>query len=92
MQLVLMEIHNVYPKTEAYRYRISTKALCFRSRWDTCLYGRIYKEMQTAIGVAFVYTLLFSWKGLCHLMCGSNKSNGTGERIYWCVLYTDLLN
>ena len=91
MQLVLMEIHRCLSrKTEKH---IATgyqqKALCFRSRWDTCLYGRIYKEMQTAIGVAFVYTPpYFRGKGYATSCVAQIESNGTGERIYQvCIIH-----
>jgi predicted GNAT family acetyltransferase len=79
---------------EAYRYRISTKKLYVLEVDGIPVSMAGYtREMQTAIGVAFVYTPpYFRGKGYA-TSCVAQISQMALERGYTrCVLYTDLLN
>ena len=93
---------NTYGKTEmsipqeaeSYRYRLSTKKLyVLEDNGVPVSMAGYTREMQTAIGVAFVYTPpYFRGKGYASSCVAQVSQIALGEGFTKCVLYTDLLN
>ncbi len=93
---------NVYGKTEmdipqdakTYRYRLSTKKLyVLEDNGVPVSMAGYTREMQTAIGVAFVYTPpYFRGKGYASSCVAQISQMALDKGFTKCVLYTDLLN
>jgi len=93
---------NVYGKTEmdipqdakTYRYRLSTKKLyVLEDNGVPVSMAGYTREMQTAIGVAFVYTPpYFRGKGYASSCVAQISQMALDKGFTKCVLYTNLLN
>lgn len=93
---------NTYGKTEmsipqeaeSYRYRLLTKKLyVLEDNGVPVSMAGYTREMQTAIGVAFVYTPpYFRGKGYASSCVAQISQIALGKGFTKCVLYTDLLN
>ncbi len=93
---------NIYGKTEmsipqeatSYRYRLSTKKLYVLEYNGIPVSMAGYtREMQTAIGVAFVYTPpYYRGKGYASSCVAQISQIALDKGFTKCVLYTDLLN
>lgn len=93
---------NIYGKTEMsipqdekmYRYRISTKKLyVLEDNGIPVSMAGFTREMQTAIGVAFVYTPpYYRGKGYASSCVAQISQIALDKGFARCVLYTDLLN
>lgn len=80
--------------TEAYRYRLSTKKLyVLEVDGVPVSMAGFTREMQTAIGVAFVYTpSYYRGKGYGSSCVAKISQIALDKGFTKCVLYTDLLN
>ncbi len=93
---------NIYGKTEmhipqeatSYRYRLSTKKLyVLEDNGIPVSMAGYTREMQTAIGVAFVYTpTYYRGKGYASSCVAQISQIALDKGFTKCVLYTDLLN
>lgn len=93
---------NIYGKTEmsipqdaeSYRYRLSTKKLyVLEDNGIPVSLAGYTREMQTAIGVAFVYTPpYYRGKGYATSCVAQISQVALDKGFAKCVLYTDLLN